>query len=311
MDWDRLDAFMAVARAGGFTAASRQVGRTQSALSQAVLALEAQLGQQLLIRSRRGATPTEAGQLLLAHARRAYDELSLAQGRLQALDRLDAGRLRVGTSDTLGVHLLPPVLRAYRARYPGIELTLSAAPSPATARAVAERKLDVGVASVPLPADLRIGGQPAGDALRIAPLLPQPDVVITAPTHRLGGRRRLRVAELEAVPLLLLGRDTAGRRFLDRQFEAAGVRPLVQMEMDSVELLKRLVELDFGAAVVPALAVQQEVERGSLRSIALIGLRRRREVALLLPARGPVSRAAAAFEALVRETLVQPDCVSR
>jgi len=306
MDWDRLHAFSAVAREGGFSAAARAIGRTQSAVSQAVLGLEEQLGHALFVRPSAGVPGvhlTEAGRILLEHSDQAFGELSTATERLAALTGLRAGRLVVGTSDTLGSHLLPPVLAAFRAAYPGVEVTLAAAPSPATAAAVAGRSVDVGVVTLPLPDDLSHGGRPIAEALRVEPLRPQPDVLITSPTHRWARRRRLHLRQLADEPLLLLGRDTAGRRFTDAQLARHGVQPRVTMEMNSVELLKRLVELDFGVSIVPQLAIAREVESGTLHAVALRGAGAARQVALVLPDADPISPAAAAFRQLARAEL--------
>ena len=103
---------------------------------------------------------------------------------------------------------------------------------------------------------------------------------------------------------MLLDRTTAGRSLLDARFEALGVRPRVVMEMSSVEVLKRLVELGFGLSVIPALAVQRERELGTLRALPLRGLTPR-QIGLITPTVGPLSYAARAFVAVLREVLGQ------
>jgi DNA-binding transcriptional LysR family regulator len=101
----------------------------------------------------------------------------------------------------------------------------------------------------------------------------------------------------------LLDRTTGTRAFLDGAFEAAKVRPDVHMEMSSVEVLKRLVELGFGVSVVPALSVEREVSAGTLSRITLSEARGRRRVGLVTADTGPASRAAAAFVETLREVL--------
>ena len=160
LDADRLVAFVTVAQERGFSRAARVLGKTQSAVSQAVLQLERELGQPLLVRDGRVSHVTEAGATLLEHAERILDEMSRARERLSSLSALETGRLGIGTSDTLACHVLPPVLAAYRARHPGVELRLDNRPSPATAVAVAERRVDVGVVALPLPAGLESRGRP-------------------------------------------------------------------------------------------------------------------------------------------------------
>jgi DNA-binding transcriptional LysR family regulator len=311
MDWNKLEAFRAVAQHGGFSAAARSLGKTQSAVSQAVLALERELGQPLFARRARRVTPTQAGSVLLEHAERAAAELGQAERKLDALRGIRGGRLVIGTSDTLAYYVLPPVLSAFRARHPDVELVLETRPSPATALALANGEVDVGVTTLPLPPGLRHRGAPLERALHAEPLRAQPEVLIAPRAHPFARRKRVRFADLAREPLLLLGTGSAGRDFVDRELQHAAVRPRVAMEMNSVELLKRMVELGFGLSIVPALAVQREVAAGALAAIPIGGARmRERAVGLLLDAAGPSSPAAGAFAEQCRAVLARPHRMS-
>ena len=98
---------------------------------------------------------------MLVHAERILEEMAQTRSHLEAARDLRAGELVIGASDTLACYLLPPLLAAFRARYPGVELRLDNRPSPATALAVAERRVHVGVVSLPLPPDSTAGGATA------------------------------------------------------------------------------------------------------------------------------------------------------
>jgi DNA-binding transcriptional LysR family regulator len=301
LDSDRLLAFVTVARERGFSRAARVLGKTQSAVSQAVIQLEGELSQRLFVRDGKATRLTDAGVVLLEHAERVLEDMAQARERLAELGELRSGQLVIGATDTLACYFLPPVLAAFRARYPGVELRLDNRPSPATAVAVAERRVDVGVVALPLPTDLEARGRPIRERVQIDALAPYKDVVICPPDHALVRRRGVRVADLAGVPLLLLDQTTGTRAFLDAAFERAGVRPLVQMEMSSVEVLKRLVELGFGVSVVPAVSVEREVRARALVAMPLAGARRGRSVGLVTPASGQPSRAGAAFVEVARE----------
>ena len=300
---ERLRVFAAVAGEGGFSRAARALGRTQSSVSQAVLSLERTLGEPLFVRDGRSTRLTEAGRVLLAHAARAFAELGRARAELAALRAVAAGTLVVGTSDTLATYVLPVVLAAFRARYPGVELRLENRPSPAVAARVADGAVDVGVVSLPWPRRLELGGRPARDALRTQTVAHQRDVLVCPPSHALARRRRVRLDELSGEPLVLLDRTTASRALLDDALAVAGVAPRVVMEMNSVEVIKRLVELGFGLSVVPDLAVRAEVARGTLASVALPAPFAAREVALVTSTTGPLSPAPRAFLTTARTEL--------
>jgi DNA-binding transcriptional LysR family regulator len=290
LDSGRLLTFRVVARERGFSRAARQLGRTQSSVSQAVALLERELGAPLFERRGRTAVLTEAGQLLLPHADRILEEMERTRAHLEAARELRAGELVIGTSDTLACHLLPRVLAAFRKRYPGVELRLVNRPSPATAQAVADRQVHLGVVSLPLPAaqgDLR--------RVQVTTLCPQTDVLITPPAHPLARGRKVALAALVDQPLLLLDRTTGSRAYLDAAFAALPRPPRVVMEMSSVEVLKRLVELGFGLSVVPAWSVRRELAARTLAARPLRGLPAGRDVGLVLPALDPLPRATAAF----------------
>jgi DNA-binding transcriptional LysR family regulator len=299
---ERLRAFVAVAQARGFSRGARRLGRTQSSVSQAIALLERELGEPLFVRDGRETHLTEAGRVLLVHAERAFAELAAARAELTALRDLAAGTLVLGTSDTLATYLLPPVFAAFRDRHPGVELRLDNRPSPIVAARVAERAVDLGLISLPLPDDLRIGGRPAASELRIEPLASHRDVLICPPRHPLAQRKRVSLSDLATQPLLLLDRTTATRAFLDTRFAAAGLTPRVVMEMSGVEILKRLVELDFGLSIVPEHAAAREVAQGTLATVPVRGLPARR-VGLITPTAGPLSRAARAFIEVARAAL--------
>ena len=132
------------------------VGCDNGRACQAVALLERELGAVLFRRQGRGATPTEAGRLLLGHAERILEEMTRARNHLEAARDLRAGELVIGASDTLSCYLLPPLLAGFRERYPGVELRLDNRPSPATALAVAEGRVQVGVVTLPLPPGLKL-----------------------------------------------------------------------------------------------------------------------------------------------------------
>src|SRR5689334_7188127 len=154
--------------------------------------------------------------------------MNAARERISALGELKAGSLAIGTSDTFACYLLPPVFRAFRARYPGVELRLENRPTPETAQAVLERRVDVGIVVLPLG---ETGARDTAERLKTTPLVPHVDRVICLPSHRLAERKRVRPRDLSDESLLLLDRTTGTRAYLDAALERAGVRPRVSMEM--------------------------------------------------------------------------------
>src|SRR5438552_10438832 len=145
-----LRALGAVARHASFSRAAAELGVTQPAVSMQVRQLEDTLGTALLERVGKRAFPTRAGEVLLAHAARAFHEIDVGVERVQQLRGVVAGRVRVGTSNSISIYLLPPFLRRFRSRYPATELVVVTGNAPEIARAVVDNDLDVGTVSLPV-----------------------------------------------------------------------------------------------------------------------------------------------------------------
>lgn len=282
LDPTRLEVFRAVAREGGFSAAARFLERSQPAVSQLIGALEDDLGQKLFIREGRRVVLTGAGEILLEHADRILDQIGRA---IADVSRATIRRVSLGTTDTLACYLLPPVLAEFRRKHPNVDLRIETRPSPVIAERVAARELDLGIITLPLTTNL------ASETL-----VPHDDVVITPRDHPLAGRKRIRFEDLAEHPLVLLDKTTATRAFIEAELARRGMSPRVAMETTSVEVLIRLVELGFGASVVPAIAA-----RGAIARIPLVG-GARRTVSVVFPRSG-ASRGAEAFIEIARARL--------
>jgi DNA-binding transcriptional LysR family regulator len=187
-----------------------------------------------------------------------------------------AGRLRLGTGATASIHLLPPVLRQMRARYPEIELIVVTGNAPDIAAAIADNELDVGIVTLPV----------AGRQLSITPLRRDPLVAVAPPGRVWRGRGGLTAVELARHPLILYERGGTIRRVIDAWFRRGGARPRVVMELGNEEAIKKLVGAGLGVSVSPAIAVRDEVRAGALQTRPLspalvrrLGLARRRDKA--------------------------------
>ena len=147
---------------------------------------------------------------------------------------------------------------------------------------------------------------PVSDRRLVAePLMLREDVAIFGPDHPLAGRRRVRFETLLAHPLVLLDRGSRTRSWIDACLAATGAgSPRIAMELASIEVVKRLVALGFGASVVPRIAVEEELAAGTLCAARLPGGGdRARRLGVVYPRNGALSRAAAAFVELARELL--------
>jgi DNA-binding transcriptional LysR family regulator len=269
-----LRTLQAIARHASFSRAAQALNLTQPAVSMQVRHLERALGLPLLERVGKRAFPTRAGELLLAHADRALRELEAGVERVQELRGVVAGRVRLGTSASISIYLLPPALRRFRARYPETEVVIVTGNAAEITRAVVANTLDIGIVSLPV----------RDRELVVTPFFRDELVAIAPPEPAWRRTPALDAAALAAHPLILFEAGATLRRIIDGWFHRAGVAPRSPMELGNTEAIKKLVEAGLGLSVTSWFSVKSEVRSGTLRAIRLtpalerqIGLVRRRD----------------------------------
>jgi DNA-binding transcriptional LysR family regulator len=263
-----------IARHQSFSRAAQALHLSQPAVSHHIRHLERDLGQPLLERVGKRAFPTAAGELLLAHAARAFAELEAARQSLQERRGVVAGRLRVGTGATASTYLQPPLLGGLRARQPDLELVIVTGNTSGMAAAVTAADLDVAVVTLPV----------RGRALLITPLLLDPLVAIAPPAPAWRRRRSVSAVELAREPLILYERGGTIRRVIDEWFRRGRATPRVVMDLGNGEAIKKLVAAGLGLSLVPEMSVGDEVRAGELAALPLapalgrrLGVIRRRD----------------------------------
>jgi DNA-binding transcriptional LysR family regulator len=269
-----LRTLQAIAQHGSFSRAAQALRLTQPAVSMQVRHLERALGLPLLERVGKRAFPTRAGQLLLTHADRALRELQAGVERVQGLRGVVAGRVRLGTSASISIYLLPPALRRFRARYPEAEVVVVTGNASEITRAVVANALDVGIVSLPV----------RDRELTVAPFYRDELVAIGPPERTWRRRATVDAPTLAAHPLILFEAGATLRRLIDGWFHRAGVAPRSPMELGNTEAIKKLVEAGLGLSVTSWFSVKSEVRARTLTAIRLtpplerhLGLVRRRD----------------------------------
>ncbi|MBX0329557.1 LysR family transcriptional regulator [Oscillochloris sp. ZM17-4] len=273
--------FATVVDLGSFTRAAESLSISQSAASRDVQELERQLGMPLLERRARGVTPTEAGALLAAHARRIFDIERLAEESLAALRGLQRGRLAIGASSTIGIYMLPPLLGAFGRRYPGIELFLDIGNTQQIVERIIDHRLDVAF----------LEGPAEAHGLDILPWREDELVVIAAPDHPLAGGQQLTTTDLAGAAFVLREAGSGTREVMEQALVGAGVEVKTVMELGSTEAVKQAVAAGLGISIVSRYTIQLELAAGRLAVLPLGDLRIRRRLTRAQLADRPASPA--------------------
>jgi len=260
MEIANLKAFIAVAEQSSFSLAAKQLFLTQPAVSKRIAALEEELNAQLFDRVSTQVTITEAGETLLISARRILLEISRAMDAVKALDDEVAGRLRVGTSHHVGIHRLPPVLRAYNANYPAVELDLSFLDSELACEQVQDGLLELAVVTLP---------QTIPNNLVVDTIWPDPLSIMVPYGHPLAKQGPHKPDSLSAYPAILPSVGTITRRILENALSPFEVNVHVALESNYLETIKMMVSVGLGWSVLPTNMQNEEIVRVDMPALSM------------------------------------------
>lgn len=249
MDIPNLQAFVAVADSASFSLAAGRLYLTQPAVSKRITSLEQELGSSLFDRIGRQVTLTEAGRALLPRARQILDAVEDSRRALSNLSERVEGSLSFGTSHHVGLHHLPPLLRAFAARYPAVELDIRFLDSEEACQAVLHGELELAVVTLPEPA-------PANLASRV--LWDDPLAVVVGRDHALASHKRVSLEVLAESPAVLPGQSTFTRALMEAAFAARGLHPVVRLSTNYLETIKMLVSVGLGWSVLPRTLVDAD-----------------------------------------------------
>ncbi len=241
MDIKQLEYFVRIAELGSFTRASIELDIAQPALSRQVRQLELELRQTLLVRTGRGAVPTEAGRLLLEHGRGILHQVSRAQDELGRLRGGLSGRVAIGLPNSVARMLTVPLTRAFREALPQARLSITEGLSSSLQQGLASGRLDIVVL---------YNAQPSRE-LDLSPLMQEELLLVKA---RVRGRRSppatVTLEEVAVMPLVIPTRPNAIRMYVEAQMADAGLRPKVALEIDGVSAILDLVLDGAGCAIL-------------------------------------------------------------
>ena len=288
---DRLRLLVALADAGGVTAAARAAGISQPAFSQNLRVIERHYGFPLLMRSGRRVVLTRPARRLADYARRIVRLVGESEQAARDLVELKAGSLAVAGGATTATYLLPRALAEFRARHPDVELRLRMGDVAAIERWVLGGDADLGV----------IGEVSRPLEVVVTPFDRDELVLVAAPTHPLASVARLDAEALADHPLIVRESGSSTRETLERGMSRAGVALRVAFELSSTEAILQAVAAGLGASLVSSLAVADAALGGGrrIRTRRVSGLDLVRYLAVVTPPDAEPAPAAREFIALL------------
>ncbi|MBO2943844.1 LysR family transcriptional regulator [Paenibacillus sp. F411] len=261
MNISQLETLITISKTMSFRKAGELLNLTQPAVSAQIKSLEEEFKTVLVDRSQ-PVTLTDRGQVFVEHADQILRIVDEMKQRLSDLDQTPQGHIRLGTTTSIAIQILPRVLSYFQDQFPHIKTTIQSMASSQIYHGVENNLIDVGIGYL-------IERNPNVSS---SILFYDSFELVVSPDHPLAKQSKAGIEVLGQTPLILLTQDTVGRRFADEVMRKHGIEPQVIMELSSSEEIKRMVEINMGAGILSKQSVSKELRNGSLRIIPLIEL---------------------------------------
>jgi DNA-binding transcriptional LysR family regulator len=256
-----LRVFCDVVRLKSFSRAADENGVSQSAASQMVHHLEERLTVKLIDRSKRPFLLTAEGKLFYEGAKTIVEKYAALEERVRNLQHEVAGRVRVASIYSIGLHHMNRYIQTFLAQYPKANVRLEYLHPQRVYQSVEREVSDVGLVSYPR----------SSRTIQATLWRKEPMVFVCAPQHALARQERIELPQLQGLPMVCFDRDLSIRREIDRALHQRGIEFQVAIEFDNIETVKRAIEIGLGAGLLPEPTVKREVEAGTLAAIPLSG----------------------------------------
>jgi len=251
VDIQNLLAFIHVSDTGSFSKAAEKLFITQPAVSKRITALEQELKVQLFDRIGKKVQLTEAGRALLPSARRIIGELEESRRIISNLSGSVGGSLRIGTSHHIGLHRLPPVLRAFTAEYPEVDLDIHFMDSEEACQAVLQGELELAIATLPSRPDKK---------LSIHIIWHDPLDFVVGNQHPLAEHTEITITDLLQYPAILPSQSTFTRSLLEKELGIDTRKLNIALETNYLETIKMMVSIGLGWSVLPISMLSPELQ---------------------------------------------------
>ena len=285
--------FKEVAEAGNITAAAQTLFISQSAVSQSIKQLEADLQTRLFARNSRGVTLTADGRMLYEYVRSAMGLLETGEEKLSQSRDLQMGHLTIGASDTVTSQFLLPYLDRFHRQYPAIHIQIISGRSHKVLGLLQSGKVDIAFASTPQ----------EGASLETFPCLATHSIFVAGAEYPCDFDHVYTLEEIARFPLILLERKASSRLYLEKYFLQNGLHLNPEIELGARSLLVDLAAIGFGVAGVTEEFVRRELESGRLRKLRTSFDIPPRSVDLCVLRDVPLTSAAQRFSDFVRGSL--------
>jgi DNA-binding transcriptional LysR family regulator len=284
----QLQCFSAVAKNLSYTKAAQELHLTQPAVSMQIRQLEQQAGLALTEQFGKQVHLTEAGEEVYRYARSILNQIKEMDDVLDRLKGFSGGRLKIAAISSAN-YFAPKLLGTFQQRFPDVSVSMDVTNQKAVLALVLDNEVD-----------MAIMGQPPKDSqVEAIPFMDNPLVIVAPPDHRLAGRKRIALKELEKEVFLIREPGSGTRGARERFFREQKLKLTTGMGMGSLSSIKQGVQAGLGLALLPRNAVRNELHYGHLVELKIKGLPIQRHWYVVLHKGKRLSLAAEEFRTLL------------
>ena len=258
MEIGRLEAFVHVSNLLSFSKAAEALYLTQPTVTARIQGLERELGEPLFERMGRTIRLTDAGQSFLPHAQRALQAIKEGSDAIASLRDVERGTLSIGTAPTIGTYVLPELLQRFNEQFPGVEVSIRTGRSEDVMALVLADEVQIGFE--------RYLTHPE---IETVALYEDEIFLMSGADHPFARRRSVSLAEVVRDSVIFYDERSSYHALSIGIFRDTGVAPRHTLDVDNLEMAKHLVMYGLGLAFLPRVAVQRELEEGSVVQITL------------------------------------------
>jgi len=284
MELHPLRVFLTVATEKSFSRAAEKLLRTQPAISLSIQRLEVELRERLIDRSAKDLLLTDAGKVVLDYARRFENLQGELENALAEMRDKSAGRLTIGANESSTLYLLDHI-ECYRRQFPKIKVQI-------------RRSLSSKIPSELIDGDLELGiltYDPEDERLVSKVIYRDHLAFIVSPQHRLATENEVSITELSDEQFIAHNVVSPYRAVVLREFQRHKVPLHMDLEMPTIEAIRKMVQRNEGVAFLPRMCVDEEIRQGILHEVKVKEMDVDRKIRLVYPARRVLSHAAQAF----------------
>jgi DNA-binding transcriptional LysR family regulator len=255
MNFNKLRIFYSVAKNNSVTLAAKELFLTQPAVSIQIHLLEDNYGVKLFNRSGKGITISEEGELLFSYAERIFNLSDEMEEALRQTKSLERGKLKIGSSRTIGSYYLPQLFKIFKVKYPDIEIQMDIGNSHEVIKRILSFRNDIGF----------IGTDYSDKNLVITPFITERLVLITPPDHELTHKGVISFKDLNGQKMIMREKGSATVELIEQELTKNKVSVETVMELGSNEAIKKSVEAGLGISIISNNVVKLENDQSRIK----------------------------------------------